>query len=139
MKKILILIIVITCISYPVFSDKNGVSVSLSGFDYFSLGIGYSWCDTDFGDTLFSSITSGVMLEYSTDNEITARLYGQYCNGIIFGFSPLFVTDFDDYSFGFALEAGLGIPSLAITYRYNFYSDSKFNCHQIGILHSYFD
>ena len=137
MKKLLILVTLITCISFPAFSRsyrEKGMSFSLSGFDCFSAGIGYTWSDIYTNSYWFSALNTGFVLEFNTDKELVARMLAHACSGFVFGVSPQFITNFDDYSFGLALEAGLGIPELSITYRYNFYYDKQFNGYQIGLI-----
>ena len=134
MKKLFILIILIAGISYPVsLKADDGIFFSVSGgYKYFSAGIGYG-AHVDDGD--YNRAGAGFLIEYKTDKEMAARLYAQFSVvGLLIGFSPLFVTDFDDNSFGIAPEIGIGYPGFSLTYRYNFYLREQFNCFQIGIV-----
>ena len=161
LKKILILIVAIAGINCPAFTqlgsegddhsltmlqtqtdyqpdiwDYNCSMLYLGGFNYVSFGIGYIWGDYDWASGSGNNI--GFMLECKTDKEMLGRLFWYYIGngpfGLIVGISPLFVTDFEECSVGIAPEIGVCIiGSLGITYRYNYYFDSGYNCHQIGL------
>lgn len=114
----------------------TGWSFALSGFDYFSVGAGYNWGSGKLFGTHNAASVKGVVLEYKSLEELHLRGYGRLYGGsaaFLLGFSGVIATDFSQVTLGISPEVGLGIVSFNIIYRYNFYLDSDFNCHEIAI------
>ncbi len=116
------------------YSSMNGLTLSISAFNYFSVGLGYNWGKYSVFDTHFSATVFGTILEYKTLKELHlrtyARLYGGSA-GILLGISNNITTDFDSFSIGLCPEIGIGFDSMNLFYRYNFYLNSDYNCHEI--------
>ena len=119
--------------------NKTGIILSLSAFDYFSIGIGYnigSWGRA--GHHFFGS-NYGILIAYKTLNELYLRIYGNVYGGasaMYMGVSATLCTNFDEITGGLSPEIGIGFPGISIFYRYNFYfyNWEKYNCHEIVLL-----
>ena len=109
-----------------------GLTFSFSGFTGYKLGMGV--CFLNIGREFGSDL--GLLAEYSFEEKIrNMRFYYHLTRG---GFSPLFglstvlTMDDNDLSIGFSPEIGFSIsPLFQIFYRYNYYMDNKFSCHEI--------
>jgi hypothetical protein len=58
--------------------------------------------------------------------------------GMLPGLSGIFLTDFARVALGIAPEIGFGIGRVNLLYRYNFYTDPKFNCHETALILYFF-
>lgn len=117
--------------------DMSGLVMSMSCFNYFSVGLGYNFGEGGSDGHHPIGHNLGILIEYKTVKELVVRLYGHIYGGagaMLLGVSPVFITDFRDFSFGFAPEIGIGLPGFGLIYRYNMYYERKFNCHQIGLI-----
>ncbi len=116
--------------------DLTGATFALSGFDYFSTGIGYNWGSLRVWGPHYSASVMGLLLEYKTLDEIHLRTYGRLyggSGGMLLGVSGLLASDFSKASLGISPEVGFGFGPMNVLYRYNFYLDSTFNCHEIAL------
>jgi hypothetical protein len=117
-------------------SDINrsflGLTFSFSGFNEYRLGMGLFFLNGG----RESGNDFGLLAEYNFEENIKqARLYYHMTGGgfsMILGGSTVLTFDDDDMSIGFAPEIGFSLsPLFQVFYRYNFYLDNKFNCHEI--------
>jgi hypothetical protein len=117
--------------------DMTGLVFSLSGFNYFSCGIGINSGTYSTAMGHYGAITYGALLEYKTEKEIHIRsyirLYGGSA-GFLLGMSGIYANNFLNYSFGIGPEIGIGFNKINILYRYNLYLNNKFNCHEIALI-----
>lgn len=114
--------------------EMNGFTLALGGFDYFSIGAGYNWGEGKIFHGHGAANVHGVLLEYKTMDELHLRFYSRLLGGsagMLLGLSSAVVTNFDTYSVGIAPEIGIGIGTMNLFYRYNFYIDSSYNCHEV--------
>jgi hypothetical protein len=117
--------------------DKTGVILSLSAFNYFQAGVGFNCGSWKRAGDHFAGSNYGVLIEYKTIKEVHLRFYGNIYGGssaMHMGVSGVLSSDFTDFSAGLAPEVGLGVPGGNLFYRYNFYLNSRFNCHEIVLL-----
>jgi hypothetical protein len=109
-----------------------GLTFSFSGFSEYRLGMGLFFLNTgrETGNDF------GLMVEYNFEENIKhARLYYHMTSGefsMILGGSTVLSFNDDDMDIGFAPEVGFSLsPLFQVFYRYNFYLNNKFNCHEI--------
>jgi hypothetical protein len=117
--------------------DKTGVILSLSAFNYFSVGLGFNKGGWRRAGPHFAGSNYGVLFEYKTIKELHLRIYGNIYGGasaIHLGASGMICTNFEEITFGISSEIGIGAPGFSMLYRYNFYLNSKYNCHEIVLL-----
>ena len=50
------------------------------------------------------------------------------------GLSGILCTNFSEITAGISPEIGIGFPGGSLFYRYNFYLDKNYNCHEIVLL-----
>ena len=116
--------------------NKTGFIMSLSAFNYFSMGIGWNIGEWHRAGPHFGGSNYGAIIEYKTKDELHIRVYGNLYGGVSamhLGASAIFCTNFNEVTGGLAPEIGLGFPGGNIFYRYNFYfyNWNKYNCHEI--------
>ena len=117
--------------------DKNGIILSLSAFNYFSAGLGFNIGSWGRAGPHFFGSNYGIIIEYKTIKEMHLRVYGNMYGGVsamYLGLSGILGTNFEEISIGISPEIGLGFPGGSIFYRYNFYINNIFNCHEIVLL-----
>ena len=114
--------------------DLSGSIMKLSCFNYFSIGLGYNWGSYSVIGSHYGGTDYGFYIAYKTINEMHLRLYYNLFGGsagILVGGSGIFATNFDKITSGIAPHIGIGFPGIKIFYRYNFYLNNSFNCHEI--------
>jgi hypothetical protein len=117
--------------------DINGMILSLCGFNYFSAGLGFNKGRWGRAGPHFGGINYGAIIEYKTMKEMHFRIYGNVYGGVSAGYlglSGILCTNFDEITAGIAPEIGMGVPGGSLFYRYNFYLNNKYNCHEIVLL-----
>ena len=114
--------------------NKNylGLTFSFSGFSEYRLGMGAFFLNI--GRKTGSDL--GLLAEYSFEEDIKhMRFYYHMTGGgfsTILGGSVVLTLDHDVMDIGFGPEVGFSVsPLFQIFYRYNFYMDYKYNCHEI--------
>ena len=120
-------------------NNKTGIILSLSAFDYFSIGIGYNIGSWWRAGHHFAGSNYGILIAYKTLNELHLRIYGNLYGGasaMYIGASAILCTNFEEITGGISPEIGIGFPGFSIFYRYNFYfyNWEKYNCHEIVLL-----
>jgi hypothetical protein len=114
--------------------DLSGIALELSGFNYFNIGLGHNWGTEKVVAYHSFANDYGFYIEYNTIKELHLRLYYDIYGGsagMLLGGSGIAATNFDATTFGIAPHIGLGLGGIKIFYRYNFYLDKEFNCHEI--------
>ena len=116
--------------------NKTGLIVTLSAFNYFSIGVGWNIGEWFRAGHHFGGHNYGILMEYKTIDELHIRAYGNIYGGssaIYLGGSAIISTNFEEITGGVAPEIGIGVPGFSLFYRYNlyFHNWSKFNCHEI--------
>jgi|GEM_PF-2240811 len=119
--------------------NKTGIILSLSAFDYFSIGIGYNIGSWQRAGHHFAGSNFGILIAYKTINELHLRIYGNIyggASGTYMGASAILCTNFKEITGGLSPEIGISFPGLSLFYRYNFYfyNWEKYNCHEIVLL-----
>jgi hypothetical protein len=113
--------------------DLSGFTLELSCFNYFNIGFGYNWGTCKTFHHFFAN-DYGFYIEYKTIKELHFRLYYDIYGGaagMLLGGSGVMATNFDKVTFGIAPHIGIGFPGMKLFYRYNFYLNKEFNCHEI--------
>ncbi|GMO46720.1 MAG: hypothetical protein Ta2G_02000 [Termitinemataceae bacterium] len=93
--------------------DKTGVIVSVSAFNYFSIGLGFNVGKWHKAGSHFGGYNYGAITEYKTKDELHFRVYGNIYGGVTamhIGASAIFCTNFTESTGGLAPEIGLGLP-----------------------------
>jgi hypothetical protein len=114
--------------------DMSGLSLELSCFNYFNIGLGYNWGEYKVMSHHFFVFFYGFYMEYKTKKELHLRIYYDTYGGsagMLLGASGVVVTNFEKVSVGIAPHIGVGFPGMKLFYRYNFYINNDFNCHEI--------
>jgi hypothetical protein len=110
--------------------EMFGTVLELSAFNYFSIGFGFYMTVAVSGR--YSANSFGLLTKYKTPGELHSRLYWDYhLFVLLLGGSGIMATNFDKITFGAAPHIGLGLGYMKMFYRYNFYLDNSFNCHEI--------
>jgi len=109
----------------------SGLTVEFSGFNYFSMGLGYSWGNYTVFNGHFSASAYGFMLQYNTANEMRLRFFWNLYGGMLLGASGIIATNFNETTIGIAPHIGIGVYTMNLFYRYNFHLNSGFNNHEI--------
>jgi hypothetical protein len=116
--------------------DLSGFILELSFFNYFNIGLGYNLGKNKVAAGHFFGYNYGFFIEYKTVNELHFRIFYDICggsSGTVLGASGIVATNFNSVTAGLAPHIGAGFPQFKIFYRYNFYLDKTFNCHEIII------
>ncbi|MDR1179867.1 MAG: hypothetical protein LBK44_05120, partial [Spirochaetales bacterium] len=106
-------------------------------FNYFSAGLGFNKGDWHRAGPHFGGMNYGILAEYKTMKEMHLRVYGNMYGGasaMYLGLSGIVGTNFEGVTGGVSPEIGLGVPGFSMFYRYNFYLDKSYNCHEIVLL-----
>jgi hypothetical protein len=114
--------------------DLSGFALELSCFNYFNIGFGYNWGEFKVMYHHFFASDYGFYIEYKTIKELHLRIYYDMYGGsagMLLGSSGIVATNFEKISVGIAPHIGAGFPGMKIFYRYNFYINKDFNCHEI--------
>jgi hypothetical protein len=117
--------------------DKTGIILSLSAFNYFSMGLGFNKGNWGRAGPHFFGSNYGVLIEYKTIKEMHLRVYGNIYGGVsamYLGLSGILCTNLEEMTAGMSPEIGLGFSGGSIFYRYNFYLNNNYNCHEIVLL-----
>jgi hypothetical protein len=117
--------------------DKTGIILSLSAFNYFSIGLGFNKGDWWRAGPHFAGSNYGILIEYKTLKEMHLRIYGNMYGGasaMYLGLSGIMCTNFKEITAGISPEIGLGFPGFSLFYRYNIYFSRNYNCHEIVML-----
>jgi len=116
--------------------DLMGFVLQLSFLNYFNAGLGLNFGDgTIIGSHGWSEVY-GFLVECNTKEELHLRLYYNKEGGsalLLWGASAMVVTDFDKKAVGIAPHIGLSL----LYYRYNIYTKSKFNRHELVLFPIY--
>ena len=117
--------------------DLSGFTLELSCFNYFNIGLGYKWGSCSLFGSHYSAMDYGFFLEYKTKKELHFRLFFDMYGGsagMLLGGSGIITTNFEEITFGIAPHIGVGFAGVKIYYRYNFYINNIFNCHEIVLV-----
>jgi hypothetical protein len=117
--------------------NKTGIILSLGAFNYFSIGLGFNIGDWKRAGSHFAGSNYGFLIEYKTLKEMHLRIYGNIYGGAsatYLGISGILCTNFENFTVGISPEIGLGFPGFSLFYRYNFYINTEYNCHEIVLL-----
>ena len=115
----------------------TGFVVSAGGFDFFSCGLGINGGRYWTVSGHYGAFTYGVMAEYKHKTEFHLRPYVRMYGGsagMLLGLSAIYANDTNNQTIGMGPEVGLGFMNINILYRYNFYLDKDFNCHEFALV-----
>jgi hypothetical protein len=143
MKKFLTILVLLNSVAFAQTADSTEVKTSrgfrkistgpilqLSFFNYFNVGLGY-----DFGEIIINGSHGngreyGVLVEFDSKKEMHFRSYYNIEGGsafLLLGASAVVAKHSDKTAVGIAPHIGL----FFLYYRYNFYTNSKFNRHEL--------
>ena len=114
--------------------NLSGFALELSCFNYFNIGLGYNWGTYSVNYGHFFANSYGFLIEYKSIKELHLRIYYDIYGGsagMLLGASGIASTDFEKISAGLAPHVGIGFAGMKLFYRYNFYLNKTFNCHEI--------
>jgi hypothetical protein len=116
--------------------DLSGFTLELSAFNYYNMGLGYNWGEYKTVAAHFFAHDYGFLIEYKTRKELHFRIYADMYGGsagMLLGASGILATNFKKIAVGIAPHVGVGFPGMKLFYRYNFYINKTFNCHEIAL------
>lgn len=114
--------------------DLSGFALEIGFLNYFTVGVGYKWGTGSTFSHHFVARDYGFFIKYKTRNELDVRFYYDFYGGsagMLLGASGIVATNFENITVGLAPHIGMGVPGMKLFYRYNFYLDSSFNCHEV--------
>ena len=153
-KPIMLLFLLFVGIQEPVFSreesddftdteseqiqNQYGLKFDISYFEEISIGIGLSYGTISSIEHHFFGYSFGMLMNYRFEKDFyTLRPFIQICGGsgaILLGLSSPISTDFNTVTFGLSPTVGFSLFGIIdFYYRYNFYLDTKYNSHEIGL------
>jgi hypothetical protein len=139
MKKFLALLALLSAVAFAQTADSAETKMSYKGpvlqfsfFNYFNAGLGY-----DFGKVIPGHRQGaegyGLLAEFDSKKELHFRAYYNIAGTLLFGASAVVATDFDKTAVGLAPHFGFSF----LYYRYNYYTESKFDRHELILFPTY--